>query len=168
MSLMIELLPSLGPALVVGGGQVALRKVMGLVEAGFLISVVAPEIDPAIAPLPGVEILRRRFEDDDVDQHVIVFACTNVRAVNRAVGEAARSFGVPVVVADSQEESTCFTPAVHRDGGLLVAVSTGGASPSLAAEVRDRIAAALGDGWAGRIEAAREERAASRAERERP
>ena len=157
MSLMVELQPSAGPALVVGGGAVAERKVRGLLEAGFRVTVVAPEIGEAIRAA-GVECRVRSFEARDIAGHAIVFACTDSREVNHAVGEAARAAGVLVVVADSQEESTFFTPAVHRDGDLVVAVSTGGASPALAMEVRDRIAAALGDGWDERVRVARSER----------
>lgn len=157
MSLMVELQPSAGPALVVGGGAVAERKLRGLLEAGFRVTVVAPEIGERIRAA-GVECRGRPFEAGDVAGHAIVFACTDSREVNHAVGEAARAAGVFVVVADSQEESTFFTPAVHRDGDLVVAVSTGGASPGLAMEVRDRIAAALGDGWDERVRTARSER----------
>jgi precorrin-2 dehydrogenase / sirohydrochlorin ferrochelatase len=154
VSLMVELLPSAGRALVVGGGAVAERKVHGLLEAGFRVRVVALEVLDSIGQ-PGVEVLKRPFEAGDVAGNAIVFACTNSRKVNRAVGAAARDANVPVVVADSQEESTCFSPAVHRDGDLQVAVSTGGASPVLAREVRDQVAAALGTGWAERVQAAR-------------
>lgn len=157
MSLMVELRPEAGPALVVGGGMVAERKVRGLLEAGFRVTVVAPEIGQTICR-PGVECRVRAFETADIAGHAIVFACTDSREVNRAVGEAARAAGIFVVVADSQEESTCFTPAVHRDGDLVVGVSTGGASPGLAMEVRDRIAESLGGGWDERVRAARSER----------
>jgi siroheme synthase-like protein len=160
VSLLVELLPSLGPALVVGGGQVAERKVRGLVEAGFRVTVVAPAVLDAIRAQPGVEVHTRPFAEADVDGHALVFACTNAREVNRHTGEAARRAGIPAVVADSQAESTAFTPAVFRDGALTIAVSTGGASPVVAREIRDRVAAALGEGWAARIEAARAERQA--------
>ena len=158
MGLMLEIQPSIGPALVVGGGTVAGRKVTALVAAGFRVTVVAPDIAPTIAAHRGVIVVRRDFAPSDVRGHGVAFACTGSRAVNRAVGLAAREAGLPVVVADSPEESTAFTPAVHREGDLQVAVSTHGASPSLAVEVRDRIAEALGQGWDGRVAAARSAR----------
>jgi len=161
---MIELLPSAGRALVVGGGAVARRKVDLLVEGGFEVDVVAPEVGPELAARQGVTVSRRPFSVSDVAGHAIVFACTDIRSVNAAAGEGARAAGIPVVVADSQGESTCFTPAVHRDGALLVGVATGGASPRLSQEVRDRVASALGPGWAERVEAARVERRALRAQ----
>lgn len=163
MSLLIELLPSAGPALVVGGGNVAARKVRALVDGGFRVVVVAPDICEAIVTFADGETVvlhDRRFLPDDVSSRSLVFACTNDRNVNECVGDSARRAGVPVVVADAQDESTFFTPAVYRDGALTVAVATGGASPVLAREVRDRIAAALGNGWGDEVARARREREA--------
>jgi siroheme synthase-like protein len=159
MGLMLELLPSLGPALVVGGGAVAARKAESLAAAGFAVTVVSPSIVKVLTGRPGFTLRRRAFVPADVAGHAVVFACTGDREVNRLVGQLAREAGVPVVVADSQDESTAFSPAVHRDGDLQVAVSTHGASPAVAAQVRDQIAASLGDGWAERVEAARAARA---------
>ncbi|MGH2632020.1 MAG: precorrin-2 dehydrogenase/sirohydrochlorin ferrochelatase family protein, partial [Tepidiformaceae bacterium] len=90
----------------------------------------------------------------------VVLACTDSREVNRAIGAAARLRGIPVLVADRQAESTFFTPAVLRDGDLAVAVSTGGASPTMARVIRERIVAALGPGWSGVLRTARSEREA--------
>jgi len=157
MGLMLELQPSLGPVLVVGGGNVALRKARAAVEAGFEVTVVAPAITADLLAL-GVRCVERPVEERDLDGAAVVFACTDDREVNRAVGAWARARRIPVVVADSPEESTAFSPAVHRDGDLVVGVSTNGASPELAQHVRDRIAAAIGTGWASRVERARRER----------
>lgn len=162
MSVMLELLPSAGPALVVGGGTVALRRTRNLASGGFAVTVIAPAIDPAIRDLPGVTCLERGFVPGDISEAdprwAVVVACTDRREVNRAAGDAARASGIPVVVADAQAESTAFTPATLRDGGLQVAVSTGGADPALAMQLRERIAAALGPGWADTVAAARKAR----------
>ena len=158
VGLMLDLQPSLGPALVIGGGAVAARKVRGLTEAGFAITVVAPAIDPAIRKLPGVRLRERTFEPGDIEGHAIVFACTDDREVNRLAGELARARGAPVVVADSQEESTAFTPAVHRQGDITIAVSTGGGAPAVAAAIRVHLAAALGPGWQAKLASSRAHR----------
>ena len=162
MSMMIELLPDAGPALVVGGGAVALRKARNLAKAEFRITVVAPELKDGFEVLPFVSVARRPFAPADIDavpSWALVFACTSDREVNRQVGELARARNIPVVVADRQAESTFFTPATMRDGDLAIAVSTGGASPGLAKFIRERIAASLGPGWAGIAHGARTERA---------
>jgi precorrin-2 dehydrogenase / sirohydrochlorin ferrochelatase len=160
---MIDLHPSAGSALVVGGGQVAARKVRGLVEAGFAVRVISPVVGEGIREAAGVTVEERRWAAADLGSGegvALVYACTDLRDVNREVGEAARRLGIPVVVADSQDESTFFSPAILRDGELQVAVSTRGASPGLAQAVRERIASALGTGWAATVETARETRQA--------
>lgn len=154
---MLELRPSLGPVLVVGGGSVALRKARAALDGGFTVTVVSPSVAPEFDALP-VRRVARAVKEEDLEGMAVVFACTDDREVNRRVGAWARARRIPVVVADSPEESTAFTPAVHRDGDLLVAVSTNGAAPRLAQHVRDRIASALGTGWASRVARARAER----------
>ena len=126
------------------GGSVALRKARGLVEAGFAVDLVAPEVAPELRALTGVTIRERAFAASEVPGHAIVFACTDRREVNRAVGEVARAAGITVVVADRGGEGTASTPAVHRSDGLTIAVSTSGTSPRRAAVVRDAIAERLG------------------------
>jgi siroheme synthase-like protein len=159
MGLMIDVQPSAGVALVVGGGRVAARKVGGLVDAGFAVEVVAPAVSEAIGSYPGVVITRRRFEPADVAGHALLFACTNDPAVNAIAVAAARRLGILALAADDPEASSFHSVAVHRDGALLVGVSTSGAAPAVAAALRDRAAAALGNGWAERLEEARRERA---------
>jgi len=159
MSLMLDLQPAFGRALVVGGGQIAARKVRTLAEAEFEVTVVAPDVLDEIRARPLVTVVERSFEDSDLDLGFgLVLACTNDRETNRAIGLACRARRIPVLVADAQDESTFFTPAVLRDGDLAVAVSTGGASPTLAKELRERIAAAIGPGWDQAIQRARAER----------
>lgn len=163
MSVLIELRPEAGPALIVGGGSVALRKARTLVEGEFQVTVVAPEVLPAFDFLPFTTIERRAFEERDIGGSppwALVFACTGNREVNRRVGALARARNIPVVVADRQGESTFFTPATMRDGDVAIAVSTGGASPSLAKFIRGKIAAALGPGLSGLAHVARTEREA--------
>ncbi len=158
--MMIDLQPLAGPALVVGGGAVAARKVRGLVAAGFACTVIAPSIESDVR-LSGATLIEREFEAGDLADgaaYALVFASTNSRAVNAQVGELARQLRIPVVVADSQAESTFFTPAVFRDGDLAIAVSTGGASPALARSIRETVVEAIGSGWRAALITAREER----------
>lgn len=158
MGYIVELDPELGPALVIGGGVVAARKIRGLAAAGFRVTVIAPTIDEVARAEPLVTAHARTFEPEDIEGHVLVFACTDAREVNEHVGRLARQAGIPVVVADRQDEGTASTPATYRSGRLSVAVSTGGGSPGMAAEIRDQIAAWLGPDIADRIEKAAAER----------
>lgn len=170
MSILIELLPSAGPALVIGGGAIAARKVATLLEGGFTVTVIAPEIAPDIAADPRPSLHRRPFADADLDAGpwALVLACTSSRQLNARIGGLARAHRIPVLVADSRDESTFATPAVHRDGDLVVAVSTTGADPALAARIRDQLARALGPGRAAEVAAARAARAARRSHGDPP
>lgn len=161
MSIIIELRPTAGPALIVGGGAVALRKALTLAEGAFRVTVIASEVSERLSEQPFVTVIERPFEDRDMDAvppWALVFACTNDRAVNHRIGELARLRNVLVVVTDAQDESTFFTPSTIRDGDLAIAVSTGGASPSLAKAIRERIVTALGPGWGTVTSLARQER----------
>ena len=161
MSILIEVRPEAGPALIVGGGAVALRKARTLADGEFPFTVIAPQVVEAIHHLPLATVIERPFAPADVPgcpRWGLVLACTGDREVNHEVGRLARAAGIPVLVADRQAESTFFTPATVRDGDLTVGVSTGGASPSLARSVRERIITALGPGWGNLVEVARVER----------
>jgi siroheme synthase-like protein len=129
--------------LVVGAGKVALRKVRGLLEAGARVKVVSPEAETEFRQLEGVEWQARRFERSDVRGKALVFAATNDREVNRAVGEEAAALGIWANVADAPEEGGFIVPSRVRRGDLQVAVSTSGRSPRIAASLRERIAALL-------------------------
>jgi siroheme synthase-like protein len=157
VSLLIALQPAFGPALVAGGGAVARRKVLALVEAGFEVTVVAPDVVTEIET-SGATIHRRSFAAEDLAGAAIVFACTNDRTVNRNIGERCRAAGVPVLVADSQEESTFYSLATTRRGSVQVGVTTGGSGPRLAARVRDALEAALPAGLADQADELRRSR----------
>jgi len=168
VSFLIDLQPSAGPALVVGAGTVALRRITNLAAAGFDVTVIAAAVDAASAALaahPAVTVVQRAFSDTDIDgpgRWALVFACTDDRDVNRRAGELARAHGIPVAVADARAESTFFTPATAREGAVTIAVSTGGGSPGFAKDLRDRIATALGEGWGATAGTLHDDRAARR------
>ena len=132
---------------VIGGGEVARRKVSGLLAAGARIQVVAPHLHPELLAMPGIELTCRSFLPDDLRGAFLVFAATNDRCVNAAVAAAARQQGVLVNIADDPEESDFHLPAILSRGDLLVAVSSGGGSPAFAARLRDQLATKLGPEW---------------------
>lgn len=140
------------PVLIVGGGEVAARKLGLLRSAGPLVTVVAPEIIPAIAALaPGsVHWVGREFEPADVRGMRLVIAATGNHEVNAAVAAAAREANVPVNVVDDAALSTFIVPAIVDRSPLVVAISSGGAAPVLATRLRARIEAMLDESW-GRL-----------------
>jgi len=130
------------PCLVVGGGAVALQKARALRRAGADVTAVSPEFSPAFRRL-RVRRLSRRFRPSDVRGRVLVIAATDSPATNRSVYEACRRRSVPVNVVDVPELCSFIVPAIVRRGPVVVAISTGGASPSLAKVLRRRLEALL-------------------------
>jgi siroheme synthase-like protein len=128
--------------LVVGGGRVALEKVGGLLRSGARVTVVAPQILPELTAL-DVTLVRRGYRSEDLDGHFLVIAATSTTSVNRRVFRDAEARRQLCNVVDVPELCSFILPAVHRQGPIAVAVSTGGASPALAQRLRDEIAAVV-------------------------
>jgi siroheme synthase-like protein len=95
---------------------------------------------------------RRRYEPGDLAGATLAFAATDSREVNAAVAREANELGIPVNVADKPAEGDFALPSTLRRGGLQVSVSTGGASPTLAREIRSELEQMFGPEWAGVVE----------------
>ncbi|SOE00632.1 uroporphyrinogen-III C-methyltransferase [Blastococcus haudaquaticus] len=133
---------------VVGGGQVAHRRVAGLLAARARVTVVSPEVTPAIEALvePGsLSWVRRRYEPGDLDGAWYAVAATDDPTVNAAVAEEAERARLFCARADDRSASNVWTPAVARHGELVVGVH-GGGDPQRAIGVRDAVVAGLTDG----------------------
>jgi precorrin-2 dehydrogenase len=125
--------------LVVGGGSVGLEKASGLLACGALVTVVSPELHEDLAALP-VSWVRRRYRKRDLRGAFLVIAATSDTEANTRVHRDAEARGMLCNVADVPELCNFILPAVHREGPIAVAVSTGGASPALAKRLRSQIA----------------------------
>jgi precorrin-2 dehydrogenase / sirohydrochlorin ferrochelatase len=136
---------------VVGGGGVAARKVGKLLEAGAEVVVISPEVCPELGSM-DVEIQHRTYEYGDLAGAYLAFTATDAREVNAAVAREAKEGGVPINVADFPSEGDFAVPSTLRRGRLQVAVSTGGASPTLARRIRSGLEEAFGAEWAGVVE----------------
>ena len=131
-------------AVVIGGGNVAERKILALLEAGANVRVISPSLTSLLERLAGerrLEWNKKFFEDSDLDGAFLTFAATNDEAVNAAVVGSARARSVLVNDAARAERGDFFTPAVHRREGLTIAVDTGGTSPAVAKLLREQIGA---------------------------
>jgi len=127
------------PCLLVGAGEVAHRKLELLLRAGANVHIVAPQITEAIGNLAKEHDLivhERKFLPEDVKGAVLVVAATNITEVNRTVFDACRQHNVLVNCVDEPELSTAIFPSIIDRNPVLVAVSTGGRSPTLARVVR--------------------------------
>ncbi len=152
--------------LVVGGGEVAERKVRLLIEAGADVQVVARELTPSLAARDGESVawIAAQFDPSQLAGAALVVAATNDAAVNALVSEAARAANVFANVVDDAERSTVIVPAIVDRSPLVIAISSGGVAPVLARLVRERIEvlvdgsfgalAAMLERWRSRIKAA--------------
>ena len=137
--------------MVVGGGEVANRKARKLVQARAEVVVVSSEIKPELESV-AAEVHGRPYWEGDFVGALLVFAATNRREVNLAVTREARGRDIPVNVADVPSEGDFALPSVLRRGQLQVAVSTGGASPTLAQRIRYELESTFGSEWAGVVD----------------
>jgi uroporphyrin-III C-methyltransferase/precorrin-2 dehydrogenase/sirohydrochlorin ferrochelatase len=130
------------PCLVVGGGEVAARKSALLLRAGARVTVLAPKLSAAFdADLAAARIAHRaaRFRDEDLDGVAVAIAATSDDAVNRSVAAAAKARRIPVNVVDQPALCSFILPSIIERTPLVVAVSSGGASPVLARLLRARL-----------------------------
>jgi hydroxymethylbilane synthase len=139
-------------AVIVGGGDVALRKAETLAAAGFALVVVAPAIDAALhaaLAAAGGSTIERAYAAGDLDGAFLAIAATNDDAANARVVDDARNAGVLVCDAGSPERGDFTMPAAVRSGNLTFTVDTGGGAPAFSKRVAREIAAAFGPEYAG-------------------
>ena len=128
--------------LVVGGGEVAARKVALLLRAGARVTVISPELGAELNEQLRQGIIVHRaeaFRPDHLDDAVLVIAATDDRSVNRQVSEAAGKLHVPVNVVDNPDLCSFIMPSIIDRSPILIAVSSGGTSPVLARLLRARL-----------------------------
>ena len=126
---------------VIGGGAMGEEKVTRLMPYGAQVVVVSPDVTDEVSKLAQdgqVEWTRRLYRGGDLEgAFIAIVADTSDDAVNQAVSEEARQRNVPLNVADVTDLCTWITPSVARRGEVIVATSTGGASPALARRFRE-------------------------------
>ncbi len=139
--------------LCVGGGEVAARKVALLLEAGAKVTVIAPELGTSMRQFLDSEKITYQnqiFRPEMLDNCALAFAATNDEAMNRQVSDAAKERGVPVNVVDRPDLCTFIMPSIIDRSPVIIAVSTGGASPVLARLIRARLETLIPGGY-GRL-----------------
>ncbi len=127
---------------VVGGGQVALRKVKALLDYGADVRVISPDLCPELNRLAEAEEIsvgKRLFQLGDLEGALITVAATDEHSINIEVAKEARGKGVLVNVVDDPDNSDFIVPSCLRRGDITVAVSTAGRSPALARKIRSRL-----------------------------
>jgi len=128
--------------LVVGGGEVAARKVSLLVESGARVKVVSPRFNNSIKSLEGqgdIKIEKRPFETGDLDGVFLAIAATSDKKINYQVAVESERRNILINVVDTPSEGNFIVPSLIRQGELTIAISTGGKSPALARKMRQDI-----------------------------
>lgn len=145
------------PALVVGAGRVGCFKASQLLDAGARVTVIAEHV--LAEPPTGLESLERRpYRHGDLAGYRLVVSATGRADVNDAIVEEAGAAGIWLNVVDDPARSDFYFMALHRRGSVTVAVTSEGASPALAQELRDLVARSLPEGLDDAAATLREER----------
>lgn len=126
--------------LVVGGGKIAHRKTVSLLECGAKVLLVAPQLNEVFQPLLNqIDYQSRKFHPADCSGARLVFACTNDNAINLQVAQISEQTGIWCNVCDDADKSTFHSAACVRRDEVTIAVSTTGQSPALARHLKVKI-----------------------------
>lgn len=128
--------------LVVGGGEIALRKSRLLADAGAVLRVVAPQIESQLRELvlgSGGELMLRGYQEADLDGCTLIIAATDDEPLNAQVSSDAKRRCVPVNVVDAPALCSVIFPAIVDRSPLVIAVSSGGDAPVLARLIRAKL-----------------------------
>lgn len=132
--------------LVIGGGRIAIRKVIGLIRAGASVKVVAVSFNRHFRNLGKyITIHERQFSEEDIKPGIaLVIGATNDNNLNKLISEICALYGIPCNIVDCPELCSFIVPAVVRRGDLTIAVSTGGTSPRFSRYIKQQLAELYG------------------------
>jgi len=134
------------PCLIVGGGEIAARKIRLLAQAGACLTVIAKTFNQDVLAMQtelGLQLRQKEFTVSDVINYRLIVSATDDKAVNQQVADAAKQQGIPVNVVDTPTLSSFIFPAIVDRSPIIVAVSSGGAAPVLSRLIRAKIEAAI-------------------------
>lgn len=130
---------------VIGGGEVALRKVNTLLENGAKVEVISPGLCPELAANREINISRRAYRPGDMAGAFLAIVATDNRETNHQIALEGRRRGVLVNVVDDAEYSDFILPSLVHRGDITIAISTAGKSPALARKLRTRLEKEFGE-----------------------
>jgi siroheme synthase-like protein len=136
---------------VVGGGEIGLEKVEGLLACDGDVTVIAPEAGEELERLAGegsIRWERREYQRSDLERAFLVIACTDDTDINIGIYEDAEERAMLVNVVDVPPLCNFILPAILRTGPLAIAISTAGASPALAKRMKREIGELFGEEYA--------------------
>lgn len=138
---------------VIGGGEIATRKVAQLLRAGAHVQVVSPLLCPNLRKFRDegrIEHIARGYQNGDLEDAYLAFAATDDEKINHQVAAAGRALRIPVNVVDHPEDGSFIMPSIIDRSPVVAAISTGGASPVLSRLIRSRLESVIPAGY-GRL-----------------
>lgn len=142
--------------LIVGGGEIARRKADLVIRAGAIVTIVAPDIDDDVARMviddSKGQLVQRAWQASDIKGHDLVIAATDDEPLNAAISAACFSQHIPVNVVDAPDLCSVIFPAIVDRSPLIISVSSNGAAPVLARQLRARLETLIPEGY-GRLAA---------------
>lgn len=130
-------------SLVIGGGNVAFRKITHLMESGSHITVISINFIDKILDLKNkytnITLIHREFHQNDLKDHYIVFGCTNDPHINKTIFNECTKLDIPVNIADNPDNCSFYVPSVVSRGDLKIAVSTNGRCCSMTKKIRQEL-----------------------------
>ena len=127
---------------IVGGGEVALRKVERLLDCGAKVSVISPKLVAELATLKDkglISHIAAEYSGDLIDKAALIIGATDDEKINACISQDARAKGIPVNIVDDPQKCDFILPAIAQRGDLVMAIGTGGKSPALARHLREEL-----------------------------
>lgn len=131
--------------LVVGGGVVALRKIEKLLPFNPNITVVSPKIHKEILSIENINIINRKFDFNDLKEKSFVITATDDKVLNKEIYNSCKENNIPVNTVDDKDNCSFIFPALAKNNGVTVAISTSGKSPLYAKYLRKKIESLIQD-----------------------
>lgn len=131
--------------LVVGGGVVALRKIEKLLPFNPNITVVSPKVHKEISSIKNIDIIKRKFDFNDLKEKSFVITATDDKVLNKEIYNSCKENNIPVNTVDDKDNCSFIFPALARNNGVTVAISTSGKSPIYAKYLRKKIESLIRD-----------------------
>lgn len=127
---------------IVGGGEVALRKVERLLDCGAKVSIISPKLTPELAALKDKKMIfhvAAEYSGDLIEKAALIIGATDDEKTNARISQDARAKGIPVNIVDDPQKCDFILPSVVQRGDLAITIGTGGKSPALARHLREEL-----------------------------
>ena len=127
---------------VIGGGKTATRKVKALLQAKAKVTVISPKFTKELKELAengAIEVIKRRYEEGDLDKYFLIFGATNSEEINKTVIKEAKKKNILCNVVDDPPNCDFYVPSTYTQGDLKIAISTNGKSPALARKIKEEL-----------------------------